>query len=277
MFAGAVVGLFIDDGPVYYAATFVAVAASGVVLAFAIGSVAVAYEGVPRATALGAVYGAYGAGTALAPVASTIIIVRVPSEVDRPARRLPASRPGRPICSPRSPRWWRLWAARRWLPRIPGTLPAPTPLIVGVAVWSMGLLAIVVGVLGLAGRGSQAHAAGAHRHRCAGPGVVAVPRAGGPASSSASSGWTGAASARPSSSAWRWASRRPSHSCSCRPSSSTRCATAISSPRSPSPLRHRAARRRADLRRPPGALRAARDDGRGPWAWGCPTSPWPPS
>jgi len=154
MAAGTAVGFLIDDGPIYYVATFAAVVASGIVLAFAIGSVAVAYEGVPRATALGAVYGAYGAGTALAPVALTIIVVRIPSEVTGqpdgfrletwPAYLLAA------IASVVA-----LWACHRWLPRMPGTLPAPTPLIVGVAVWSMGILAIVVGVLGLAGRGDQ--------------------------------------------------------------------------------------------------------------------------
>jgi MFS family permease len=153
MVIGSVVGFLIDDGPVYYAGTFLAVAASGIVLAFAIGSVAVAYEGVPRATALGAVYGAYGAGTALAPIALTIIVVRIPSEVaGQPDGFRFESWPAYLLAAIAAV--VALWACHRWLPRMPGTLPAPTPLIVGVAVWSMGILAIVVGVLGLTSRGS---------------------------------------------------------------------------------------------------------------------------
>lgn len=154
MAVGALVGLVVDDGPIYYAGTFTAVAASGVVLAFAIGSVATAYEGVPRATALGAVYGAYGAGTALAPIALTVIIVRVPSEVaGQPDGFRLETWPAYLLAVAAAV--VALWAARRWMPRIPGSLPAPTPLIVGVGVWSLGILAIVVGLLGLTGRGSQ--------------------------------------------------------------------------------------------------------------------------
>jgi MFS family permease len=154
MAIGAVAGLVVDDGPVYYVATFAAVAASGIVLAFAIGSVAVAYEGVPRATALGAVYGAYGAGTALAPVALTVIIVRIPSEVaGEPDGFRLETWPAYLLAVVASV--VAVWAARRWLPRIPGSLPAPRPLIVGVGVWSLGILAIVVGVLGFTGRGNQ--------------------------------------------------------------------------------------------------------------------------
>jgi MFS family permease len=153
MAVGTLIGLIVDDGPLYYAGTIVAVVASGIALAFAIGSVAVAYDGMPRATALGAVYGAYGAGTALAPVALTVIIVRVPSEVaGQPDGFRLETWPAYLLALVTS--LVALWGARRWLPRIPGTLPAPTPLIVGVAVWSLGILAIVVGLLGMSGRGN---------------------------------------------------------------------------------------------------------------------------
>jgi MFS family permease len=47
-----------------------------------------------------------------------------------------------------------LWAAHRWMPPIPGSLPVSRMLIVGVAVWSMAVLAIVTGVLGLEGEAS---------------------------------------------------------------------------------------------------------------------------
>jgi MFS family permease len=154
MVVGQAVGLVFPAGPLSYAASFVAVGASGIVLAFAIGSVAVAYGGVPRATALGAVYGAYGAGTALAPVLLTIIVVRIPSEVATQPEGYryetwPAYLAGA-LASVVG-----LWAVRRWMPRLSGSLPAPVPLVVGVAVWSSAVLAIVVGLLGLSGRGDD--------------------------------------------------------------------------------------------------------------------------
>src|SRR4051794_27535225 len=79
MAAGGFVCLFATSGPIYYAATLAAVLAAGVALAYGIGAVAMAYEGVPRATALGVVYAAYGAGSALAPLLMTVVLVRIPS------------------------------------------------------------------------------------------------------------------------------------------------------------------------------------------------------
>lgn len=153
MIAAAVVSIIVDDGPIFYAANFAAVAASGVVLAYGIGSVAIAYEGIPRGTALGFVYAAYGAAAALAPALLTLLVVDDPSRsVDGPYRLGSGFR--------QFETWLAylagaitaavaVWAALRWIPRLPGKLPAPRPLVIGAAAWSISILAIVSGVLGL--------------------------------------------------------------------------------------------------------------------------------
>jgi MFS family permease len=152
MLVASAVSIVVDDGPVFYAGNFAAVTAAGVVLAYAIGSVAVAYEGIPRATALGAVYGAYGAGTALAPALLTIILVRIPSgDPSQPAGfafetwlayLLAALAAG-----------LALWAAGRWMPSLPDEAPAPKPVLFTLAVWAISILALVSGILALT-RGS---------------------------------------------------------------------------------------------------------------------------
>ena len=119
-------------------------------LAYGIGSVAIAYEGIPRTTALGAVYAAFGAGAAASPALLTAFPRLIPSQV-----------PGGPS-SFTFDTWLAyivtaiaagvaLWAAIRWVPPIPGSLPASPRLIVGLAAWSIAILAIVSGLLGLAG------------------------------------------------------------------------------------------------------------------------------
>lgn len=154
MAGGTLLCVVIDHGPVYYIASDAAVLASGAVLAYGIGSVAVAYEGVPRATALGAVYAAYGAGAAFSPILLTLIVVRVPSgDPARPAGfafeswlAYLVAAAGAAIA---------LWAAWRWMPRLPGSLPAPRALVVGITVWSISILAVVVGLLGLTRAGGD--------------------------------------------------------------------------------------------------------------------------
>lgn len=153
MLAGAAHNVFIDDGPSYYVASIAMVAAAGVVLAYGIGSVAIAYRGVPRGTALGFVYGAMGAGSALAPALLTLIVVRTPSDdPTQPAGfgfetwlayLLAAVAAG-----------LALWAAHRWMPSMPGQLPAPRILVTSAAIWAISILAIVVGVISLGGPGS---------------------------------------------------------------------------------------------------------------------------
>jgi len=137
MIGAAVVNIVVTDGVVFYAAHITAVAASGVVLAYAIGAVAVAYEGVPRATALGIVYAVFGAGSA----AATPLLM---------------------LFGPFGPRWpaylvvgiaaaVALWAARKWMPRLPGTLPAPKSFLTVVGIWVISIFALVSGVVGLFG------------------------------------------------------------------------------------------------------------------------------
>ncbi len=154
MLGGSLVSVLVPQGAVFYTSNIVAIAAAGVVLAYGIGAVAITYEGIPRATALGFVYAAYGAGAAASPALVTMFPHLLPS--DDPA-----------IPSTFSFDTWlaylltaiaagvALWAAVRWMPAIPGTLPASRTLIAGVAVWSMGILAIVTGVLGFAGEANK--------------------------------------------------------------------------------------------------------------------------
>jgi MFS family permease len=141
MVGAAAVATVFDDGVIFYAANFTEVAASGVVLAYAIGSVAVAYDGVSRATALGIVYAAFGAGSA-------------------------AAAPLLMLFGPFGPRWQAylvvgiaaaiaLWAARKWMPRMPGSLPAPKTLLTIVAIWVISIFALVTGVVGLIGDRSR--------------------------------------------------------------------------------------------------------------------------
>ncbi|MFV2062711.1 MAG: MFS transporter [Chloroflexota bacterium] len=154
MLAGSITSVVFPHGPMFYAANFTSIAAAGVVLAYGIGSVAVAYEGVARATALGFVYGAFGAGSAASPAVLTLFPRLIPSEDPDVltdftfdtwlAYSLTAVAAG-----------IALWAALRWMPRIPGSLPASRTLITGVAAWSVAILAIVSGVLGLGGPGGQ--------------------------------------------------------------------------------------------------------------------------
>lgn len=155
MLAGSLVSLSFDEGPVFYVANFAAVAASGVVLAYGIGAVAIAYTGVPRATALGIVYAAYGAGAAVSPILLTLFPVRVPS-VDATTPASFTFDTSLAYLATTIAATVALLAAVRWMPGIPGSLPASRQLVASVAVWSIGVLAIVTGALGLAGPGGRA-------------------------------------------------------------------------------------------------------------------------
>lgn len=135
--SGVVTAFINGDTPVYYVSGSVAIAASGIAMAFGIGSVAVAYDGIPRATALGIVYAAFGAASAAATPLLTMF-------------------------GPYGPRWQAyavsavaaaaaVWAAHRWIPRLPGQLPVPRSFLVGAAIWLISILAVVTGVIGLLG------------------------------------------------------------------------------------------------------------------------------
>jgi MFS family permease len=152
MLASCLVAIVFPSGPLYYAASFIGIAASGLVLAYGIGSVAIAYSGIPRATALGFVYGAFGAGAAASPAVLTLF-----------PRLIPSDEPGVP--SSFTFETWlaygltalasaiAMWAAVRYVPRIPGSLPASPMLVSGVALWAISVLAIVSGVVALGGEG----------------------------------------------------------------------------------------------------------------------------
>jgi MFS family permease len=156
MGSGALVSLLVDDGPVFYLANMLSVAAAGVALAYGIGSVAIAYEGVARATALGIVYAAYGAGSAAAPALLTLIVVPLAGDGtgQTPEGSLPpdyAFQTWPAYAAAALSAAVALWGARRWMPRIPGGLPAPRRLVAGVGLWTVSIIAIVTGLLGLRG------------------------------------------------------------------------------------------------------------------------------
>ena len=154
MAIGSATSILYDHGVVFYVANFGAIAAAGVVLAYGIGSVAIAYEGIARATALGFVYAAFGVGAAVSPAILTFFPVAVPGAgAETPAAYtfdttlayvLPA------VASVVA-----LWAAYRWVPMIPGSLPARPALVAGVALWSLSILALVSGALGFFGPADQ--------------------------------------------------------------------------------------------------------------------------
>jgi hypothetical protein len=150
---GCVLAIVVDEGPAYYVASSLAVVAAGVVLAYAIASVAIAYDGVARATALGAVYAAYGAGSALAPALFTLLVVRIPSD-DPSVPAGYAFETWLAYGAAAVAAGVALWAGRRWIPAIPGSLPAPRLLVMAIALWAIGVLAIVSGASGLTGAAS---------------------------------------------------------------------------------------------------------------------------
>ena len=153
--ASSLVAIVFNSGPIFYATNFIGVAASGLVLTYGIGSVAIAYDGIPRATALGFVYAAFGLGTAASPAVLTLF-----------PRLIPSQQPGVPSTFVFDT-WLAysltvvaagvaLWAAYRYIPRIPGSLPASPVLVAGVAIWSMSVLAIISGIVAIGGEGGLA-------------------------------------------------------------------------------------------------------------------------
>jgi len=150
MVASGLISIAVAGGPLFYASNFLGVGAAGVALAYGIGSVAITYEGVARATALGFVYAAYGGGSALAPTVLTLF-----------PQLLPSSGPGLEAGFSFDTRLAyglsagaaaiALWAAFRWTPRLPGSLPASRTLVTQVALWSISILAVVSGLLSLGG------------------------------------------------------------------------------------------------------------------------------
>mgnify|MGYP001820453898 CR=1 FL=1 len=154
MAGGCGLSVFFDHGALFYLGNYGAVAASGVVLAYGIGSVAIAYQGIPRATALGFVYAAFGAGAAVSPAVLTLFPTLLPSS-DASVPAMFSFDTTLAYVLPTIASLVALWAAYRYVPMIPGTLPARPLLVAGVAFWSLSMLALVSGLLGLLGPASQ--------------------------------------------------------------------------------------------------------------------------
>jgi DHA2 family methylenomycin A resistance protein-like MFS transporter len=72
MFATALVGLIVTDGPAFVISRMIGVAAASVTVPLALAGVADTYDGIARATAIGIAYAAYGAATAAGPILLTL-------------------------------------------------------------------------------------------------------------------------------------------------------------------------------------------------------------
>jgi MFS family permease len=133
MFVCDILNLLVPEGRLGDLIGFVGIAASAVVLTFAIGSVALAYEGVTRATALGFVYAAYGAATAVAP---PLLLLLGQTGPYWPAYLAAAAAAAVAMVG-----------ARHGAPELPGSLPAPRRAVVSVGLWGVAILAVVTGLV----------------------------------------------------------------------------------------------------------------------------------
>jgi MFS family permease len=126
----AVVCLFVTQGPVFQAARLIGHAGAAFVIPVAIALVATSYRGVTRATAIGIAYGAYGAALAAGP----ILLQVIPGQ----------AWPGMLACIAMSlVALGVVWTHPLELRR---SRQAELPLVIGVAVWAFGIIALTVGV-----------------------------------------------------------------------------------------------------------------------------------
>lgn len=126
----SVVALLVPTGPVYVTARLIGHAASAFVIPVSIALVATSYRGAVRATAIGIAYGAYGAAGAAAPILFQIIQGESwPADVAAIAACAIAIR----------------LASRRVLELRRPSL-AERPLVIGVAVWAFGIIALAIGL-----------------------------------------------------------------------------------------------------------------------------------
>jgi len=126
----SVVCLVVGAGPVFLMARFVSHASAAFVIPVSIALVATSYRGAVRATAIGIAYGAYGAAGAVAPIFFQVL----------PGDRWPAFVAAIVACVIAI----RLASTHVLELRRPSL--AERPLVVGVAIWAFGIIALTVGL-----------------------------------------------------------------------------------------------------------------------------------
>jgi MFS family permease len=135
---GLVVSAFIvvvsPNGPGYVLSAMVGGISVAMVLPFAIGAVAMTYRGPARGTAIGVIYAVFGAGSAASPA---LALINGPNGSPWPAFVACA------VCAVLA------IAITARLPDLPGAPPEHRPVIVAVALFAFGVIAIAAAVLQL--------------------------------------------------------------------------------------------------------------------------------
>jgi len=111
------------------------IASAAIVMPSALAMAAVSYTGVNRATAIGIAYAGYGLGQALSPTLVSLI----------PGNPLPAFGGSIAACA------LALWVVRNRIPEIPRATAPERPLVIGTALWAIGVVLVTIGLLWLGG------------------------------------------------------------------------------------------------------------------------------
>ena len=136
MVTGQVLGLA-EAGPVFVVGRLVASAGVGLVFPVGLAWVAITYHGLARATAIGIAYGAYGAGTGLAPILLNTV---TPAVGPWPSFVLAAGLAG-----------LALWIAWHRLPRADRLVTMSPAQVVSTILWAYGLLAATASIVAFGG------------------------------------------------------------------------------------------------------------------------------
>ena len=111
------------------------IASAAMVMPASLALAAVSYTGVPRATAIGFAYAGYGVGQAVSPTLVSFI----------PGQPLPAFIGSILACA------IALWIVRRRIPDIPRASLPERPLVLGTALWAIGIVLLTIGLLWFGG------------------------------------------------------------------------------------------------------------------------------
>jgi MFS family permease len=113
----------------------IGIASAAILMPSALAMAAVSYTGVNRATAIGLAYAGYGAGQAVSPTLVSFI----------PGQPLPAFIGSIAACA------LALFVVRNRIPEIPRASAPERPLVIGTALWAIGVVLVTIGVLWFGG------------------------------------------------------------------------------------------------------------------------------
>jgi len=111
------------------------IASAAIVMPSALALAAVSYTGVNRATAIGLAYAGYGVGQAISPTLVSLI----------PGQPLPAFIGSIVACS------IALFVVRNRIPEIPRASAPERPVVIGTALWAIGVVLLAIGILWFGG------------------------------------------------------------------------------------------------------------------------------